>query len=60
MSVHGHTTDAGLLLTGMVTGFFGLQLTEIDVLMGIILKGVSIISFTIVAIVNLKKLFPKK
>lgn len=59
MSVHGHTTDGFLLITGMITGFFGLQLTDIDVILGIILKIASIISFSILAVVNIKKLFSK-
>ena len=61
MNVHGsNTTDIGLIFTGMITGIFGLNLTEIDVLLGIGLKLVSIASFIILAVVNLKKLFPKK
>jgi hypothetical protein len=60
MSAEAHTTDISLVITGMITGLFGLHLTDIDILAGIILKLVSIVSFSILAIVNLKKLFPKK
>lgn len=60
MSIQGHTTDVGFILMGTVTGFFGLQLTEIDILLGIGLKLVSIASFVIAIIIGLKKLFPKK
>ena len=60
MSAHDHTTDFSLLVTGLITGFFGLHLAEIDLIIGIVLKLVSIISFVIVAIVNLKKLFKKE
>ncbi len=59
MSVQGHTTDVGLLVTGAITGLFGLHLAEIDIIMGILLKLVSIVSFTALAIVNIKKLFSK-
>lgn len=57
MSVHGHTTDIGFILMGTVTGFFGLQLTDIDIILGIFLKIVSIVSFIIAIIIGLKKLF---
>ena len=59
MSIHGHTTDMSFLLVGTVTGFFGLQLTEIDIILGIFLKLVSIASFVIAIIIGLKKLFKK-
>ena len=59
MSIQGHTTDVGFILMGTITGFFGLQLTEIDILLGIGLKLVSIASFVIAIIIGLKKLFKK-
>ena len=59
MSVQGHTTDIGFILMGTVTGFFGLHLTEIDIIMGIVLKLVSIVSFVIAISIGLKKLFKK-
>ena len=59
MNVHENTNEIALIFVGMITGVFGLNLTEIDVLLGIGLKLVSIASFIILGIVNLKKLFKK-
>ena len=59
MSVHSNLSDTILLTVGTATGIVGLSLQEIDVILGIVLKAVSIVSFIIVAIVNLKKLFKK-
>ena len=55
MSVQQHITDSTLVTTGMVTGIFGLQMSEIDILLGIVLKLVSILSFVILIIYNVKK-----
>jgi len=55
MNVNGHTTDIALIYVGMITGIFGLNMTEIDILAGIVLKFVSIISFIILGAYNIKK-----
>ena len=55
MNVHENTNDIVLIYVGMITGIFGLNLTEIDVLAGIVLKFVSIISFIILGAYNIKK-----
>ena len=57
MSVHTNLSDTVLLAVGTATGIAGLQYDEIDIILGIVLKLVSIVSFVIVAIVNIKKLF---
>jgi hypothetical protein len=55
MSASSNITDTGLFTVGMITGVFGLQLSEMDIILGIVLKIVSIISFVILGIYNIKK-----
>ena len=54
-----HTQDYTVLPTklGIILGSatLGLTLTDLDLIMAIVLKGVSIISFIIVIVINLPK-----
>jgi len=54
--------DWCLLVIGTSTAFAGLNLAEIDLILAIVLKIVSIISFTTLIIINWKKIktFVKK
>jgi hypothetical protein len=61
MSLHNDLTDGFLLVVGTTTGVIAMEYEQIDLISGIILKWVSIVSFAVVAAVNLKKLLtPKK
>ena len=58
-----HTQDYTILPTklGIILGSatLGLTLADIDLILAIILKGVSIISFIIVIVINLPKFWEK-
>ena len=60
MSVHSNIQDSFLLVVGTATGLVAMSYEQIDLISGIILKWVSILSFAVVAIVNIKKLFSQK
>ena len=61
MSLHSNIQDGFLLVVGTATGLVAMSYEQIDLVSGIILKWVSILSFAMVAIVNIKKLCsPKK
>jgi hypothetical protein len=61
MSLHNDITDGFLLVVGTTTGVIAMEYEQIDLISGIILKWVSILSFAVVAAVNFKKLLtPKK
>lgn len=47
------TTKIGLILGS--AGVVGLRLTEVDLIFGIVLKFISIVSFAIVIIINIDK-----
>ena len=55
--------DMLLIATATATGYLGLHLNEVDLVLAIVLKGVSIISFILLIIINwakIKKTFKKK
>lgn len=58
-----HTQDYTILPTklGIILGSatLGLTLADIDLILAIVLKGVSIISFVIVIVINLPKFWDK-
>ena len=62
MSAHGNLTNTFLdtLFLGTVTGIAGLSYADFDIILGIVLKLVSIFSFTVALILGLKKLFKKE
>lgn len=60
MNLHDNLQDFFLLALGTTTGVVAMSYEEIDLISGIILKWVSIVSFVIVAVINLKKLFTPK
>jgi hypothetical protein len=58
-----HTQDYTIMPTklGIILGSatLGLTLTDIDLILAIVLKGVSIISFVIVIVINMPKFIDK-
>jgi len=62
MSIHKTFTDTFIdtLFLGTITAIGGFTYGEVDVILGILLKLVSIFSFTVALILGLKKLFKKE
>jgi hypothetical protein len=64
MTGHSLFNDIALVTIASATGLAGNNLAEVDLYFGIILKGVSILSFTLLIVIHFSKvkdlLFPKK